>query len=691
MLIDHLRGVERIIREITRWHELTVDSKDLELIALSHDIAKEHPQFQIHLFNPKVRYAHAGPSSFFTLHQSEDVLLAELVRNHHGQFENIDAVRNYWFSRETEEINRTMRQILPSLSLTETLFCDIKDRLLQAEWNEEDWYRARLLASLLTTADRMDAMDMAPFQYELPQRKLTYEQLCGEFPSSEVTNWRMRLARFVLDKIRDMEEGNLYTLSLPTGAGKTMLGIEAALSMQPKTIIYCLPFITIVDQVAEIAQRIFSSVQQDHHLIEVENPFIQAYRYWSEPVVVTTFAHFWEVLYSPRMNDTMNFHRLKDAFVILDEVQSIPSDYWSGFGKTLRFLSKKMNTTFLLMTATQPAIAEGAELAQPVKMDSIQSAPSRYEVKRVGKVPLQTLGSLLPESGSGLIILNTRQSALKAYQLIAQGERKRKMFFLSRWVTPFDRFHRLKTVKEYLENKRECLLVATQVVEAGIDLDFDWAIRDMAPLDSIIQAAGRCNRNRCAQLGTVYIPEFLSEKDHPLTSYVYDSRLLSKTRKVLPDHFLEKDSPFLVEKYYQELQKAVAQKEAWKDITTGKWGNRHSLISEQIPEALVLIETDGSVAELFEEIRGLPTGIESIDKRKKLWNQLQRHAINAPNGMMQAWIRETSSFFIDEERPIVEEIENGIYIVRAREKGGVYCPDTGFSAPPSSTEEVGYE
>jgi len=288
------------------------------------------------------------------------------VRNHHGQFQNIDAVRNYWFSRDIEDMGEAMEAVLPGYKLSETKFHTFLDHLLQTGWDEEDWYRARLLASLLTTADRMDAMNLEPFHYEKPERKLTYAEITGALPPSDISGWRKQLAQSVLDKVNKMEKGGIYTLSLPTGAGKTLLGIEAALRMHPKTIVYCLPFISIVDQVSEIAQNLFPKVQQDHHLIEGENAFIQAYRYWNEPFIVTTFAHFWEILYSPRMNDTMNFHRLKDAFVILDEVQSIPSDYWTGFGKTLQFLSKKMNTTFLLMTATQPEIIEGIELSRPV-------------------------------------------------------------------------------------------------------------------------------------------------------------------------------------------------------------------------------------------------------------------------------------------------------------------------------------
>jgi CRISPR-associated endonuclease/helicase Cas3 len=688
MLTDHLRGVEKIIGEIVRWHDFDINQKELALIVLSHDIAKEHPQFQKHLNNPRVRYSHAGPSSFFTLRYSKDFLLTELVRNHHGQFQNIDVVKNFWFSRDLEDIGDAMEAVLPGCRRSETEFHTLLDHLFLMEWDEKDWYRARLLASLLTTADRMDAMNLGPFCYEEPKRKLTYEKITEALHPSDISGWRKQLTYSVLSEIEKMEEGRIYTLSLPTGAGKTLLGMEIALRMNLKTIIYCLPFISIVDQVSEIAQTLFQKMQQDHHLIEGKNAFIQAYRYWSDPFIVTTFAHFWETLYSPRMNDTMNFHRLKDAFVILDEVQSIPPDYWTGFGKSLQFLSEKMNTTFLLMTATQPRIIEGFELSQPANTNLTHAAPNRYEVKRIGRAPLEVFRSLLPGRGSGLIILNTRRSALKSYQIIAQEERNRKLFFLSRWVTPKDRSQRLKNVKRCLNEGIECLLISTQVVEAGIDMDFQWVVRDLAPLDCIIQAAGRCNRNRKVSLGYVYVPEFVTEEEYPFTSYVYDSCLLSATRKTLPESFTEKESAFLIQKYYQELSQTITQMGTWDDITTGRWGNSFPLIRKKIPEVLVLIESDGSVRQLFEQLRALSKEYQNIDKRKEFWNHLQRHAIEVPNILMQKWIMETSSFLIDETRPEVEELEEGIYIVNPQGYGKIYSKETGFILPPSSNEEM---
>ena len=151
-----------------------------------------------------------------------------------------------------------------------------------------------------------------------------------------------------------------------------------------KSIIYGLPFISIVEQTASVAKGVFGNenVQEDHSLAYGKGQEGEAvdyskeaaawekmstlFRYWREPVVLTTMVHFWESLFNPKANRSMNFHRLCNAVVILDEPQTISPRYWKGFGQLLSYLSQKCNTFFLLMTATQPQIASQEELAPQI-------------------------------------------------------------------------------------------------------------------------------------------------------------------------------------------------------------------------------------------------------------------------------------------------------------------------------------
>lgn len=195
----------------------------------------------------------------------------------------------------------------------------------------------------------------------------------------------MEIKEISLQKARDIDKPGVYTLTLPTGAGKTLTGLsiayEWAKRFGTKSIVYGLPFISIVDQTASVAKEVFNAenVQEDHSLAYGKehdketvdyskeamawNKMSALFRYWREPVVLTTLVHLWDALFNPKANRTMNFHRLSNAIVILDEPQTISPRLWNGFGKVLSYLSQKWNTFFLLMTATQPHIASEQELA----------------------------------------------------------------------------------------------------------------------------------------------------------------------------------------------------------------------------------------------------------------------------------------------------------------------------------------
>ena len=190
-----------------------------------------------------------------------------------------------------------------------------------------------------------------------------------------------------IQKAKDVRGPGVYTLTLPTGAGKTLTGLaiahEWAIGFGCKSIIYGLPFISIVEQTASVAKEVFGNVnvQEDHSLAYGKGhdedtadysketvawkKMSTLFRFWREPVVLTTLVHLWDALFNPKANRTMNFHRLSNAVVILDEPQTISPRFWKGFGQVLSYLSQKWNTFFLLMTATQPQIASHRELAPP--------------------------------------------------------------------------------------------------------------------------------------------------------------------------------------------------------------------------------------------------------------------------------------------------------------------------------------
>jgi len=668
-LVDHLEGVWRLARSIAAQHGIEVD---LETLCLTHDLAKNHPQFQRHLQNPRVRFPHAEPSAFFTLKETGDLLEAEIVRRHHSQLENVDLAQSFWNGLGREETDKRMGQILPVEKWDPGNWKKVQSRILMFQPTLEDWLNTRAKCSLFVTADRLDAMNIPGISFHKLTAEHSVDSVVRTLPPTPLSKWREGLRQDVLRSIPRIQQPGINVLTLPSGAGKTLMALEIAEKLQPFSLVYVLPFISIVEQNVRVARQIFDNVQEDHSLVSHDGNekegcgigrFIRAFRYWDSSIVFTTMVHFWDVLYSPRVNDCMNFHRLKNAFVVLDEVQAIPPSLWQGFVETLAFLAQNWQTTFLLLTATQPLISDVTPLVPPATIPR-----SRQQFRFLGDVPIQDLPDQLPGKGKGLVVMNTRKSALKAYEL-CQHIVGKDTTFLSRWVIPKHRRERVQSQKA---------MVATQVVEAGMDLDFDWVFRDLAPLDSIVQAGGRCNRNFRNSHGQVIVARLLDDAGLPFCSRVYEKTLLVETLKVLPETFSERDIPGLLAQYFQGVLQVVSRQGPWEELKVGNWGEWFPLVRKKLPEATVIVDVNGETASLFEQLQQMEKDLENLDQRKRIWRALQQWMIEVPVQEMEGWIAKTQSIFVDGDRPSVEILSPGLYRVNPEGIGTVYKLETGF-------------
>jgi len=692
-LLDHLIGVLEIAKDINNFHKLNAD---IENIALTHDIAKSHESFQNHLNRRQIRFEHSEPSAFFLLNITKDILQSEIVRMHHSKIRNLQEVNTFWNSENIYsnfiKIREFTGQDFELLSKQDIKRLTFQFFLRLRELNIKDWLNFKTAYSILITADRFDASNAGKINFETP--KLDNQKLIkyiSQIPENALSKWRQEVRKETIKNVEEkVKNPGIYTLTLPTGAGKTLIGLEVASMISKRfnlnTIVYVLPFISIVEQNSFVAKNIFEKAQEDHHLVDLGKNteemtnlerFISSFRYWIDPVIITTFAKFWETLYSPYSNDTMNFHRLKDAIVILDEPQSLDSKFWSGFGRTLEFLSKEYGTFFILMTATQPKMANGIEIAPPVEIPY-----SRHIYKIVqGKKRIEDLEAFLDFKDSGLMVFNTRKSALKAYKLFNKKS-KGKTFFLSTWIIPVERRKKLKEIKKLEMNNEPRTLFSTQVVEAGVDLDFDWAFRDIGPMDSIVQVAGRCNRNMRRSNGKITIASLINENERTFASSVYGQVLISKTEEVLShfEEFCEKEIPKILSEYYRKVSEAISQDGPWYHIEKGEWGYYENLFEER-RESLVFVDIDGTIEDALYELNEMDKNIENLSKRKQIWKNLQNYAINVPQEYMETWNRNINGFILDDSIPAVEEFQPGIWIIRKSGIGKVYMPDTGFVPP----------
>lgn len=747
-LEDHLINTQDIALSMAGHYGLLLSRKE-QAALLMHDLGKAHPGFQKRLCRvcpdagscpqvckqsppDQVYVGHAPPSATLAMAYTKDVLLSEAIRRHHGALQDMNEVKTHWVNGDYADRVKELGAIyswsgVAALELWE----QVPHSWLDNFPGEDDWYNLcfdllemdlpiddpqamsklwinqRKIYSLLVAADRWDAavgnewqtdgLNIEPLRIQGFLQ--TIKDKAHELGREGLAKWRTAIYDQVLAHAAEkMTTPSLYTLTLPTGAGKTLVGLStaalAAKRFSATGIIYVLPFISLVEQNAEVAGKLFDRVQEDHHLSYQNNDelphysedmlrqeFLSFFRYWDAPVVVTTLSKLWEVIYSPRANDAMNFHRLSRAIVVIDEPQSIPAKYWKGLGKTLELITEEWGTTFILMTATQPGIVRGVELVK----ETVHFPCERYSINWVNTpLTVDDLPAFLDNKGwqseDSLIILNTRESALKTF--LAGVGRKLPAYLLSRWLTAADRTKTMHILQEMEKKKQQRCLVSTQVVEAGVDLDFAMVFRDLAPFDSIIQAAGRCNRHAGNEgLKEVWVAELENEQGRKLSSFVYDKTLLNQTRilltecKVLP----ERNVPDKVSEYYRLLEQAVAQDEIWPDLCSGKWGSYRYLYDLQMPEVSLVIDSDGTIAELLEELKSLPAEYKTLVRRRNINREIGRHTISVAEKYLQEWDTKLTGFMITDTRPALEKIpDSNLWILHPDGIGQVYSPQFGF-------------
>ncbi len=398
--------------------------------------------------------------------------------------------------------------------------------------------------------------------------------------------------------------------TLATGLGKTRCAagwafhlrrrIEDATGNRPK-IFVVLPFLSVIEQTSAVYRELLelpaghtndSTLQQSHSLSmrdrqDIENPDEAEFALdtWRSDIVLTTFDQFLLALIDDRTKHQQRFHNLCDAIVILDEVQGLPCHLWHPVGMLMKELADVGRTRFLVMTATQPVLLPD-ESAVTVVNEPGRYARGRYRMEfDVSERPIsawreQTRTEIGARSNRSidkwLIILNTRRSAQDTYRFLKESppRTREELFLLSSDIVPRDRLDRIEQIKR----SDRCIAVTTQCVEAGVDIDMHRVIRDFAPLDSLIQAAGRCNRNDNTSRATVRVVRLLDEDEDgngrsAFCNYIYDRTLLSHTQDAIAP-FLdaglnEEQVTEVVERYFSEIvEKSV--KALGKD-TTDKW------------------------------------------------------------------------------------------------------------------------
>ena len=418
---------------------------------------------------------------------------------------------------------------------------------------------------------------------------------------------------------RNLEELYPAVLSLtaPTGSGKTLTALGSAFRLRERVqnehgtlprIIYALPFVNIIDQNYDVTERVLSQQEnfktkksnyllKHHHLAplafkEDENrsndDALLLTESWESEVIVTTFVQLLQSLITNRNRALKKLHNIAGSIIILDEVQSIPYEQWQLVEHVLRTLTEYLGCTVLQMTATRPHIFE-----KPQAEELLDQPEKHFEgLSRTKLIPEKDICDLeqlkdfvleqkTPET-SMLVVVNTIHSAVELYKKFTNEEENDGVNFapykeigrthfsgkcpivhLSTNITPWQRKQRVRLLRRYMSRGGKPLVISTQVVEAGVDLDFDIVVRDQGPLDSIVQVAGRCNRNGTkGKSKAVYVVNLTRESGRSDAVLVYDKILPHISRRILDDVIEEPELYEKIDEYFRQIEVQKSNQES---------------------------------------------------------------------------------------------------------------------------------
>jgi CRISPR-associated endonuclease/helicase Cas3 len=381
-----------------------------------------------------------------------------------------------------------------------------------------DFY-IRMLYSCLVDADFLDTeafMDghertSQAADFEALNRALDSYLSSWFPPKGELNRKRCAILKDCLTLGEQTERG-LFTLTVPTGGGKTVASLGFALRHAKRNhmsrIIYVIPYTSIIEQNAEVFRTILGEENVlEHHsgvLFDLEEATARQTEQakvtenWDIPVVVTTAVQFFESLYANRSSKCRKLHNIANSVIIFDEAQMIPYPYLRPCVHAIAELVTHFRASAVLCTATQPALndlfvefAPGQAITELCRDNLFEAEDfQRVHIQKAGKLTWEELAQRMTEQQQVLCIVNSRKNAQTLYELLEpEGA-----FHLSTLMCPAHRKQVLNEIRRRLKQGETCRVVATSLIEAGVDVDFPQVYREIAGLDSILQAAGRCNR-----------------------------------------------------------------------------------------------------------------------------------------------------------------------------------------------------
>ena len=630
----------------------------LYVVGLLHDIGKYMDEFQKRIRGAQIRVEHSmcGAIAAGDLFPNVMGLMMQFcIAGHHSGLPDAGLPKDAAelgtlygrLGREFSDYSEYKRELeIPSVDFgawAEFVAGDCrKDQELQID---KFAFLTRYAFSCLVDADSTDTADFCR-EEERPRALRSDFQVCLDRVNARLsafvcrTNLQKARSALQAQAFRNADrDAEIYLLNMPTGSGKTLasvkIALERALAEKKKRIIYVIPYNSIIDQTVDVFEGLFGGeleILRHQSTFSYEDTEDQDEDYrkaaklavenWDAPFIVTTAVQFFESIYANKRGKLRKLHNMADSILVFDEAHLMPQNYLQPCLQSIAFITRYLDSEAIFLTATMPDFENlihkyalpDSKIFNLIQDTSLFGEFQKCRYEYIGEVEADALLEKSSQSPSSLVIVNSKKAARQLFRECSTG----KKYHLSTYMTPYDRKRILQEIREELNRlekdyptyedvpkERRITIIATSLIEAGVDLDVYTVFRERSGLDSILQAGGRCNREGRRAIADVFVFDFA---DHTRRTAIEEKGNLAKG---LLGKYEDISKPLCIAEYYDTLyfmKQEEIQKNAMHEICTNikrlpfkEYAEKFELIDSKTVSVVVV--RDEKSRELAEHLR----------------------------------------------------------------------------------------